>query len=160
MRDCIFVQWKKPTDPSRFVIDGILSNYANTDSQNDVINLLMDVPMYKELCRNRGNDELSPSFRRSYRKNKKSFLQFVEGNFKETDTAGRKLVYIFCTSEKSGEEVADKLIEYANILGLTLHEGDLDAIRRQDFKKKNLNRILLVTLCLIIVTIIFLLLFL
>lgn len=159
MRDCIFVQWKKPTDPSRFVIDGILSKYENNDSQNSVIDLFMDIPNYKELCRKGKNDELSPSFRRCYRETQKSFLQFVEGNFEETDSSGRKLVYIFCTSEKSSGKVADKLIEYANILGLTLHAADLEAIRRQDFQKKKLNKFLIVILCWITVIIIFLLLY-
>lgn len=157
MRDCLFVQWKKPTDASRFVIDGVMSEYKGTELQNRIIKLLSDVPKFKEICNANGDDRLSPSFRCSYHNTKKTLLRFVEGNFEERDTAGRKLVYILCTSEQSSDKVADKLLEYANILGVTPNKSDIEEIRRLNFQKKNLNNFLIVTVCLIIIIILLLL---
>lgn len=136
--NCLFVQWKKPTDPSKFVINGLVSEYNGSEEQNRIIQLMADVSKFKEVYRNNnGDNAFSPSFRCSYHRTRESFLSFVEGNFIETDCAGRKLVYIFGSSEKSSANVADKLVEYANIIGLTPYKADIDAIKAQNFKKKS-----------------------
>ena len=43
MKHCLFVQWKKPTDASKFVIDGKYSEYAGTDIQDKIMKILSDI---------------------------------------------------------------------------------------------------------------------
>ena len=40
MKSFLFVQWKKPTDPSRFVIDGNVSEYSGTELQDGMMKIL------------------------------------------------------------------------------------------------------------------------
>ena len=136
----MFVQWKKPTDPSRFVIDGEVSDYSGTEEQDEIMKLFANVPKYKEICSNKKRNHLSPSFRCSYEKiktkTKTSILYFVEGNFEETDYSGRKLVYIFATIENESDKIVRTLKEYASLLGVTPHLEDLEEIKKNEIKKQ------------------------
>ena len=138
MNNCLFVQWKKPTDPSRYVIDGKSLEYSGTESQYKIMKLFANIPNNKEISSKKNRKDLSPSFRCSYcRGNREhSILHFIEGNFEETDFAGRKLVYIFMTSEDNPIKAADILREYSAILGVTPHSEDLEEIKKLVFKKK------------------------
>lgn len=136
MKHCLFVQWKKPTDPSRYVIDGMVSEYSGTEIQDKLMKLLAEVPKYKEICNNKGRIDLSPSFRCSYFRTKSFVFHFIEGNFEDTDFAGRKMVYIFMTSETDSVKAVEILKEYSALLGVTPHQEDLVEIRKQNFKEK------------------------
>jgi hypothetical protein len=153
MRNCLFVQWKNPTDASRFVIDGQACEYSGTELQDKMMKIFANVPKYREICSNKGRNDLSPSFRCSCVKTKSSILNFVEGNFEETDCSGRKLVYIFATFESDSEKIVDLLKESAFLLGVTPHAEDLEEIKKKEFKIKSNN----ILLCVIILTIILLL---
>lgn len=141
MKHCLFVQWKKPTDASRYVIDGTVSEYSGTEIQDKLMRLLAEVPKYKEICNNKGRIDLSPSLRCSYLRTKSSVLHFIEGNFEETDFAGRKMVYIFMTRETDSAKAVGILKEYSALLGVTPHLEDLEEIRKQNFTKKNLLKL-------------------
>ncbi|MDD7724402.1 MAG: hypothetical protein SOY07_02215 [Bacteroidales bacterium] len=130
MKNFLFVQWKKPTDASRYVIDGEVSEYSATDQQVEIMTSLADIGNFKELCRNRNNPELSPSFRCSYKKTRSQVRYYVEGNFLETDEADRKLVYIFSAEEKDPFKVAEILTNYATKLGVTPTPKDLEEIKK------------------------------
>ena len=134
--NCLFVQWKKPTDASRFVIDGIKSEYSGTKRQNKIMQLLSEVPKAKEICKNDGRQGFSPSFRCSTLKS----INYIEGNFEETDIAGRNLVYIFATQEPSSQRIAEILQEYSSLLGVTPFSSDIEEIKKQTFKKKTSYR--------------------
>lgn len=136
MANYLFVQWKKPTDASRMVIDGEVCEYSGTDLQDKIMKLLSKVPKCKEICSNKNRSDLSPSFRCSYADTKHSRIVFVEGNFIETDIAGRNLVFIFATSENEGVKIAQILQEYALLLGVTPNAEDLNVIRTTKFKNK------------------------
>jgi hypothetical protein len=159
MRSCLFVQWKAPTDASRFVIDGSPSEYIGTEQQDDVMRLLADIQKYKEICNNKDRDDLSPSFRFSHTKVKGEKWYFVEGNFEETDVAGRKLVYIFATQESDFPKIVDILIEYASTLGVTTNSNDIEVIKTQTHKKKQFFRTQIwITITIIILLLLFMLL--
>lgn len=139
MKNCLFVQWKKPTDASRFVIDGKVCEYSGTELQDKMMKIFADVPKYKEICSNKNRNDLSSSFRCSYKKTTSSVFNFIEGNFEETDCSGRKLVYIFATSENNSEKIVEILEESASLLGVTPHAEDLEEIKKKDFKRKSNN---------------------
>ena len=168
MKHCLFVQWKKPTDASRFVIDGKYSEYSGTDIQDKIMMILSDIQNNKEICSNKGNPKLSPSFRCSYRRSpKNASLYIIEGNFEETDIAGRKLVYIFATYESDSQKWADILKEYASILGVTLNKEDIKEINQISISHRVLHTKAIITnnknskscIITIMIAIIFLLLF-
>lgn len=160
MRSYLFVQWIRPTDPSRFVIDGKVSEYSGTELQDNIIQVFADVPNFKEICSNKNRNDLSPSFRLSYKKTKNSILNVVEGNFEETDFAGRKLVYIFATKETDSIKIVQILQEYAALLGKTPHHEDIEEIKQKEkiYKKKQIN-VLWIIMIIIATMTIFLLLF-
>ena len=158
MKSFLFVQWKNPTDPSRFVIDGIVSEYSGTELQDGMMKILANVPKYKEIRSNNSDKDLSPSFRCSYVNTKTSVLNFVEGNFEETACSGRKLVYIFATYENDSNVIAQNLKEYASLLGVSPNSKDLEEIQLTEFKKKR-KKINKIILCVTITIVILLLLF-
>lgn len=159
MRSFIFVQWKNPTDASRFVIDGKVSEYSGTDSQDKIMKLFAEVPKYKEIFSNNNNAKFSPSFRCSYLKTRDSILNCIEGNFEETDCSGRKLVFIFATFENESSQISQILREYAGLLGVTPHTEDLEEIEKIKFKKKTSNKkILCVSILIAILLLLFMLL--
>jgi hypothetical protein len=137
MNTCLFVQWKKPTDASRYVIDGTPSEYSGTELQDKIMKLLAEVPKYHEICSSKDRDDLSPSFRCSYLRSKSSLLHCIEGNFEDLDFAGRKMVYIFITYENDPEKAVNLLNEYSKMLGVHPHQQDLIEIKKQGFKKKS-----------------------
>ena len=47
MNNCLFVQWKKPTDPSRYVIDGKSLEYSGTESQYKIMKLFSYYAYFK-----------------------------------------------------------------------------------------------------------------
>lgn len=143
MNSCLWVQWKKPTDSSRFVIDGVPSEYSRTDVQDGVMSLLINAPKFKEIAKKRKGDDLSPSFRLSYVSAKGKTYFCVEGNFEEKDEADRKLVYIFLTQEKDSQSIVDILQEYSKKLGVTPHQQDLEVIKSHQFNKYNNTKIVL-----------------
>ncbi|MDO4949495.1 MAG: hypothetical protein Q4E55_04925 [Bacteroidales bacterium] len=100
--------------------------------------LIVEVPTYKEICKSAGNRNLSPSFRCSYSGVANGPSYFVEGNFEETDVAGRKLVYIFATSESDTLQAIEVLKRYAALLGVTPNEADLLEIEKHGFKPETL----------------------
>lgn len=159
MENCLFVQWKKPTDASRYVIDGNPCEYSGTEQQNKIMKLFAGVPKFKEICSKKNREDLSPSFRCSYYRNKSSILHFIEGNFEETDFAGRNLVYIFMTSEEEPMKAVEILKEYSSLLGVTPHHEDLEVIKTQLFKKKSIinlvqpyNKLLIWTIITILIS--------
>lgn len=141
MKHCLFVQWKKPTDASRYVIDGTPYEYSGTEEQDKIMKILANVPKYKEICKNKNRKDLSPSFRCSYSTIEKSLLYFVEGNFEDVDSAGRKMVYIFMTHENAPLKIVELLKDYSSKLGVTPHNEDLEEIKKQTFKKEKNNLI-------------------
>lgn len=143
MNSSLWVQWKKPTDSSRFVIDGIPSEYSRTQVQDGVMSLMINAPKFKEIAKKRKGDDLSPSFRLSYFSAKGKTYYCVEGNFEEKDEADRKLVYIFLTQEKDPQTIVNVLLEYSNKLGVTPHQQDLEVIKRQKFNEYNNKKIVL-----------------
>lgn len=159
MNHCLFVQWKKPTDASRYVIDGETSEYSGTEQQDKIMKLLADVPKYNEIC-SRDKDNLSPSFRFSSSRIKSCIFHFIEGNFEETDSAGRKLVYIFMTSESDPQKIVGILKEYSSLLEVTPHHEDLEVIKNYKLKtKKNVINNIKSLVWTIIATIVLLLLY-
>ena len=153
MNSCIWVQWKKPTDSSRFVIDGITSEYSGTDVQNGVMSLLINAPKFKEIAKKRKGDDLSPGFRLSYFRTKEKTYHCIEGNFEETDEVGRNLAYMFLTQEKDPQTVVDILLEYSQKLGVTPYQQDLELIKRQQLKTNNNKKIVLcVTIAITIIS--------
>lgn len=157
--NCLFVQWKKPTDVSRFVIDGVTSEYSGTEGQNNIMQLLAKVPKAKEICKNDGRQGFSPSFRCSTLRQRTSQFCFIEGNFKETDFAGRNLVYIFATQETDPQKIAEILQEYSSKLGVTPISTDIEEVKKQSFKKVTSIKINTIILWTIIAIVILLLLF-
>ena len=155
----LFVQWKKPTDSSRFVIDGITSEYSGTKSQNDGMQLLALVPKAEEICKNDGRQGFSPSFRCSTLRQQTSQFCFIEGNYEETDFAGRHLVYIFATQETDPQKIVDIIQEYSSKLGLTPFSTDIEEIKKHSFKKKTSNRKIIISIIIIAIAIILFLLF-
>ena len=137
MNTCLFVQWKKPTDASRFVIDGTPSEYSGTEQQDKIMKLLAEVPKFHEISSRKNRDDLSPSFRCSYGQLKSSVFHSIEGNFEDLDFAGRKMVYIFITKEIDPEKAVNLLNEYSEMLGVHPHQQDLIEIKKQGFKKKS-----------------------
>lgn len=156
MHSCLWVQWKKPTDSSRFVIDGISSLYTGTVEQNEIMELLVKVPKFKEICKKQEGDNHSSSFRLSIGKVFDKTYCCVEGNFEETDEANRKLVYILLTQQKDSSQIADILKDYSSKLGVTPLQQDLEAIRNHQFKTINYKKL---ALCVTTTTITLLLLF-
>lgn len=132
----LYVQWVNPTDASRFVIDGVACEYSETDEQKKLVQLMMHIPTFKEICRRKGRVDLSPSFRCSYKNSKDSSFYCIEGNFEEQDSAGRKLVFVFVTHESDTHKCVEILKEYSRLLGVTPHQEDLEEIKKQKFKKK------------------------
>lgn len=132
----LFVQWKTPTDASRYVIDGISSEYSATKQQVEVMKYFAGVPRYREICKNRGRKDLSPSFRCSYARISGKRRAFIEGNFEETDLAGRKLVYLFSSIESNPDKIVEILKNYSSLLGVTPNANDLEEIKRHSFNNK------------------------
>lgn len=158
MGNFLFVQWKSPTDASRFVINGEVSEYSGTALQNNLMKILANVPKYKEICSSKNRNDLSPSFRCSYKKTKSSSLNVIEGNFEEKDFSGRNLVYIFATHEDDANKIVQVLKEYASLLGVTPHAEDLEEIQKKISKKKTHKIILWITLSIIVLLLLFMLL--
>ena len=150
MTCCLFVQWKKPTDASRFVINGEISEYSGTELQDYFIRLFANIPKFKEICSNKGNS--------NYKHRRKNYLYFVEGNFEETDIAGRNLVYIFATEENDTSKVVKILQEYSSLLGVTPYARDIKEIKKYNFKKKKNNKIILCVITTSILLLLFILL--
>ena len=151
MKNCLFVQWKRPTDASRFVIDGQVSEYSGTELQDNVMRLFAGVPNNKEICSRKNRSDLSPSFRCSYKNlGHERSRYFVEGNFDEKDSADRNLVYIFSTLETEGIKVAQILQEYASLLGVTVHAEDLEEIKKHEIKKHTNKSILWIIIILVL----------
>lgn len=139
MNSFLFVQWEKPTDASRYVIDGEASIYSGSELQDEVMRVILNVQNNKDICGRNGCEELSPSFRCSYSKYGSSYLNFIEGNFEETDVAGRKLVYVFATKENESENIVQILKDYSSLLGVTPNEADLKVVRNTNFKNEVTN---------------------
>lgn len=141
MNNFLFVQWKKPTDASRYVIDGITSEYSATEQQIEIMKIFSGIPKYKEICKNNGRKDLSPSFRCSTAQISGERRYFIEGNFEETDVAGRKLVYIFSTLEANPIKIVEILKQYSTMLGVTPNANDIEEIKKQSFNKLNKFRL-------------------
>lgn len=142
MNNALYVQWKRPTDASRFVIDGEVSEYTGTETEDRFVGAITEIPTLKEIPHNKENNRLSPSFRCWFKRSPKSnVLVFLEGNFEETDFVGRNLVYCFMTRETNPQQIIQILQEYAAKLEVTLHKEDLDELSKlrieEEIQKKN-----------------------
>lgn len=151
MKNFLFVQWKKPTDQSRFVIDGRVSEYAGSEEQNKLMKMLAKIPECKEVGSKKDRSDLSPSFRCSFMNANKSSLKFVEGNFMEKDCTGRQMVYIFATYENDSNTIAHTLEEYAALLGVTPYAADLQVIKKNIFINQSNNKTLWIIIAIILV---------
>lgn len=154
MKNCLYVQWKKPTDASRYVIDGFTCEYSGTEQQNKIMSFLVGISKFKEIYKNKNREDLSPSFRLSSVRTRTSTWFCVEGNFEEVDVAGRKLVYIYATQDSDPHQIVEKLKEYSSLLGVTPNLNDLKEIEKQKKNKKSTKLIILwiitvITICLL-----------
>lgn len=145
IKAALWSQGLSATDSDYFVIDGESSRDSDTKKQIDVL-VKMNTKQLPLIKKHGEGDNLSSAFK--VKKDKDWF--YVEGNFNETDSAGRLRVYRFLIHSNESKEVVSTLQSYAKSLGCSIHQPDIKEITRT-FNKKN-NKIV-ITLCVIILTI-------
>lgn len=143
MNSCLWVQWEKSSDPSRYVIDGEFSLYDNTEPQAQAIDILFNSKDFDIVADSDDFPGVSPSFsvRRGYYQGRRWCC--IEGNYLEKDADGRNMVFGFISDAKDWVGVCNKLYEYSKKLGRNHYDEDiqcLNSVPPHDFDNPRPNR--------------------
>ena len=143
MNSCLWVQWEKSSDPSRYVIDGEFSLYDNTEPQAQAIDILFNSKDFDIVADSEDFPGVSPSFsvRRGYYQGRRWCC--IEGNYQEKDSDGRNMVFGFISDAKEWAGVYKKLYEYSEKLGRKHYDEDkqcLELVTQHDFDNPRPNR--------------------
>lgn len=143
MNDFLWSQAASPEEPNYFIIDGKMSRYSGSASQNEAMEFMSSFDQQFEVSHCEG-DNTSLSF--YVKSNTEKNLWQLSGNFKEKDEAGRSLVYVYTTRQSEYENMIDNLKRYSKMLNLSLYETDVDMFMSffiKNNRKKDLIPILI-----------------
>lgn len=149
MKAVLWSQGVYETDLEYFVIDGVSSRYSGSQEQDESL-VMMNTTQFVLMKKHCDHEKTSPSF---LVKKSKDWL-YVEGNFNEKDPAERLRVFRFAIRSKNADEVISTLESYAQQMGCTVRQSDLEELRKlcnYRFFFHNINKTKIITICVIIV---------